>query len=66
MAKVGVKSLVKGSIQAAKFAFQETVEKVFKSGFKNGMKNLGKILFKTFIFDIDDFTSGKMEKEYLI
>ena len=56
MAKVGVKSFVKGSIQAAKLAFKDTVEKVFKSGFKNGVKNLGKIAFKTFIFDIDDFT----------
>ena len=63
MAKIGVKAFVKGSIQAAKFAFKETIEKVFKSGFKNGVKNFGKLLFKTFIFDIDDFSrvnsSGK-------
>ncbi len=62
MAKVGVKSFVKGSIQAAKLAFKDTVEKVFKSGFKNGVKNLGKIAFKTFIFDIDDFTKIKNGK----
>ena len=63
MAKVGVKSFVKGSIQAAKYAFKDMVEKVFKSGFKNGVKNLGKILFKTLVFDVDDFSyvnsSGK-------
>lgn len=56
MAKVGVKSFVKGSINAMKIAFTETIEKVFRSGFKNGIKNFGKLLFKTFIFDIDDFT----------
>lgn len=45
MAKVGVKSFVKGSINAMKFVFEETIEKVFKSGFKNGIKNFGKLLF---------------------
>ena len=56
MTKVGVKSFVKGSIQAAKYTFVESIEKAFKGGFKNGMKELGKTLFKTFVFDIDDFS----------
>lgn len=56
MAKVGVKSFAKGSIKAMKLAFKETTEKLFKKGFKQGFKNFGKILFKTLIFDVDDFT----------
>ncbi len=61
MAKVGVKTFAKASFEAVKIAFKETIEKVFKSGFKNGIKNLGKLAFKTFIFDIDDLT--KMGKD---
>ncbi len=65
IAKVGVKTFAKASISAAKVAFKETIEKVFKSGFKNGIKNLGKILFKTLIFDIDDFTRMENGKRIL-
>lgn len=63
MAKVGVKAFVKGSIQGAKETFKQMFEQVFKSGFKNGVKNFAKIVFKTFVFDIDDISrvngSGK-------
>lgn len=58
MSKIGVKSFAKASLKALKTAFKETWEalwkKGFKMGFKDGMKNLGKFVFKTFIFDIDD------------
>ncbi|OPX42037.1 hypothetical protein CLHUN_40960 [Ruminiclostridium hungatei] len=56
MAKVGVKTFAKASFEAVKIAFRGAIDDVFKSGFKNGLKNLGKIAFKTFIFDIDDLT----------
>ncbi len=62
MARVGVKAFAKGTIKAARLAFKETIEKVFKSGFKNGLKNLGDILFKSLIFDIDDFSKVKNGK----
>ena len=65
MAKVGVKKFAQASIEAAKTAFKETIEKVFKSGFKNGIKNALKITFKTFIFDIDDFTKMENGKRIL-
>ena len=56
MARMGVRSFIKGFWQATKVKLKEIWKKVFKSGFKNGIKNLGQILFKTFIFDIDDFS----------
>lgn len=63
MSKIGVKNFAKISLNAFKTAFKETWEALwkngFKKGFKDGMKNLGKILFKTFVFDIDDFTQVK-------
>lgn len=66
MAKVGVKTFAKASIKAVKVAFKETIEALgkngFKKGFLTGMKQLGKLTFKTFIFDIDDFTKMKNGK----
>lgn len=66
MAKVGIKTFTKTSIKAVKVAFKETIEALgkngFKKGFLTGMKQLGKITFKTFIFDIDDFTKMKNGK----
>ncbi len=59
MAKIGVKTFAKASITAAKKAFKETIEMVFKSGFKKGILNFGKLLFKTFVFDIDDLKNLK-------
>ena len=59
MAKVGIKTFAKASFEAVKIAFRGAIDDVFKSGFKNGMKNLGKIAFKTLIFDIDDLTRMK-------
>lgn len=60
IAKVGVKTFAKASIKAMKVAFKETCEPLgkngFKKGFKYGMKNLGKLAFKTFVFDIDDIS----------
>ena len=58
MMKVGVKSFCKGAIAGLKASFKEALEAVwtkgFKVGFKDGLKNTGKLLIKTFIFDIDD------------
>lgn len=63
MSKVGIKSFAKASFQAVKRAFKESIEALGKNGFqksfKAGMKNLGSMAFKTFIFDIDDFTRIK-------
>lgn len=63
MSQVGVKAFVKGSVEAFKFAWDDFIKKVFKSGFKTGIKNAGSFLFKTCIFDIDDISrvnsSGK-------
>ncbi|OPX42030.1 hypothetical protein CLHUN_40890 [Ruminiclostridium hungatei] len=56
MAKVGIKTFAMASLEAVKIAYRGAIDDVFKSGFKNGMKNLGKMAFKTFIFDIDDLT----------
>ena len=60
MAKVGVKSFCKGMVASVKIAFKETIEalwtKGFKVGFKDGMKNLGNLIVKTFVFDIDDIS----------
>ena len=64
MTKVGVKSFCKSAVAGLKVSFKETLEAVwtkgFKVSFKEGMKNTVNILFKTFIFDIDDVT--KMDK----
>lgn len=64
MAKVGVRKFAKISLGALKKAFKKEIfeglwKNGFKKGFKTGMKNLGKLLFKTFVFDIDDFTKMK-------
>lgn len=63
LAKVGLKTFVKSTIQSAKHEFKDMTKQIFKSGFKDGVKNFGKITFKTFIFDIDDISrvnsSGK-------
>ena len=64
MAKVGVKKFAKISLEAIKKAFKkEIIEGLwhngFKQGFKTGMKKFGKLVFKTFIFDIDDLTKMK-------
>lgn len=59
MVKIGFKTFAKASITAAKKAFKETIEMVFKSGFKKGITNFGKLLFKTFVFDIDDLKNLK-------
>lgn len=64
MTKVGVKSFCKSAVAGLKASFKETLEAVwtkgFKVSFKEGIKNTATILFKTFIFDIDDVT--KMDK----
>jgi hypothetical protein len=59
MVKIGFKTFAKASITAAKKAFKETIEKVFKCGFKKGITNFGKLLFKTLVFDIDDLKNLK-------
>ena len=60
MSKVGMKTFGKGLIASMKTSFKESMEAIWKNGFKQGfgkgLKNTGKILFKTFIFDIDDIT----------
>lgn len=56
MAKMGVKSVLKGTYEAASTIYLKLTKDAFKKGFKNGVKSLGKVIFKTFIFDIDDFT----------
>ena len=61
MAKMGVKTFAKVTIKSAQKAFQEMIEKVFKRGFKNGAKNLGEILFKSVVSDVDDFKTWKAD-----
>lgn len=67
MAKIGIKSFAKASFHAVKIAFRETVEALGKNGFqrsfKDGIKNLGKIAFKTFIVDTDDFKQVRNGKQ---
>ena len=60
MSRVVIKTFGKGLIASMKTSFKESMEAIWKNGFKQefgkGLKNMGKILFKTFIFDIDDIT----------
>lgn len=56
MAKMGALSVLKGTYEAAKTIYLKLTKDAFKKGFKNGVKSLGKAIFKTFVFDIDDFT----------
>lgn len=69
MAKMGVKTFAKVSFHAVKVSFKETVRTLGKEGFQRsfgtGMKNLGKLTFKTFLFDIDDFTRIKDGKRVM-
>ena len=60
IAKVGIISFAKGAWASLKASFKEMIEAVwtkgFKTGFKNGVKNTFNLLFKTFIFDVDDIS----------
>lgn len=59
---MGFKTFFKTTWSAFKSSLKETYQSIFKSGFKDGLKNFGKLLFKTFVVDIDDLKTVKATK----